>query len=192
MSNPFNSHPPQGEPQEPGPDRAATPPNYEAYRYPSGGADATPAPTPVPPTDPGYAGYGGYGSAGGSDAASTWAVDERKNGVAGWALGVGILSLLVAVSVVATAFAVIFGLVGLIIGIIALVRGRRINGPGRRTGMAVTGLVLSLIAIGLSVIFWVLMAVVLSDTGMMDCISISDPTERQQCVERAIDTWLNQ
>jgi len=27
---------------------------------------------------------------------------------------------------------------------------------------------------------------------MMDCISISDPTERQQCVERAIDTWLNQ
>ncbi|HHU68109.1 DUF4190 domain-containing protein [Corynebacterium sp.] len=187
MSNPFTPDNPRDD--QSGLDRSGTPgtpPNYEAYRYPSGGAEATPS---VPSAEPAYgAGYGGYSS----DVGTTWAVDEEKNGVAPWALGLGILALVMGLSLVATAFAFLAGLVGLIVGVVALVRGRRINGPGRRTGMSVGGLVLSIIAIGLSIIFWVVFGVIMADSGMADCLSITDPAQRQECVERAIDTWLNQ
>lgn len=200
MSNPFNPSTPQGEPQDPAPEGSArpTPPNYEAYRYPSGGAESTPPTPPAPPSEPGYGGYSAYGSPasdpgyGGSGAASTWAVDEKKNGVSPWALGLGILGLIMGLSILATGIAFVVGLIGLIVGLVALVRGRRINGPGRRTGMAVVGLVLSVITIGLSIVFWVVFGVIMADTGMMDCINITDSTERQECVERSIDTWLNQ
>lgn len=188
MSNPFNPSTPQGEPQDPAPEGSArpTPPNYEAYRYPSGGAESTPPTPPTPPAPPSEPGYGGSG------AASTWAVDEKKNGVAPWALGLGILGLIMGLSILASGIAFVVGLIGLIVGLVALVRGRRINGPGRRTGMAVVGLVLSVITIGLSIVFWVVFGVIMADTGMMDCINITDSTERQECVERSIDTWLNQ
>lgn len=187
MSNPFSPDTPQGDPSDP--EQPGTTPNYEAYRYPSGGTDATRPGEPagsVPADD--YSGYSGYSGAAGS----TWAVNEEKNGVSPWALGLGILAFVMGLSILATGFAFLVGLIGLVVAVVALLRGRRINGPGRRTGMAVGGLVMSIIAIGLSIIFWVVLGVMIANTGMADCVDITDPLERQDCVERSIDTWLNQ
>lgn len=192
MSNPYDPANPQG-------DRPGDQPNYDAYRYPSGGSEQQPAAG----QQPGYGAYGSYdaagttpgapgfqpGYAGGAD--STWALSEEKNGVAPWALGIGVLALIMGLSIIASGFAFIAGAIGIIVGAVALLRGRNINGPGRRTGMSVAGIVLSAIAVALSVLFWVMVTVFMSQTGMSECISLTDPDEQRACVERSLDEWMN-
>ena len=94
-------------------------------------------------------------------------------------------------SIIASGFAFIAGAIGIIVGAVALLRGRNINGPGRRTGMSVAGIVLSAIAVALSVLFWVMVTVFMSQTGMSECISLTDPDEQRACVERSLDEWMN-
>ncbi|RSZ61661.1 hypothetical protein EAH68_12230 [Corynebacterium hylobatis] len=150
-------------------------PDFGAYEYPSG----TPGPKPGQPP--------AYGS--GPVSGSTWAMAETPNRVAPWALGLGILALVMAVSLFLTAFAFIPGIIGLILAIIAIVRGRSLSGPSRRTGMSVTGLVMSIIAIVLSVGFWVLMGLLVSESGISDCATLTDPAAQQQCLEDALNEW---
>lgn len=171
-------------------------PNYDAYQYPSGPDSA--AGTGYSGDDyPGYTpgafpagdtpGYGGYSAAPGGAA---WAMNEEKNRVAPWALGVGILALLMGLSIVASGFAFVPGAIGIIVGAVALLSARKLTGPGRRTGMAVTGIVLSVIAVGLSVLFWVMVTVFMSQTGMSECIELTDPDQQRECVERSLDEWM--
>lgn len=184
MSNPFD----QNDPNRP----TGGQPNYDAYRYPSGG-DNTPeagyggGATPQPDYGAGYGGAGYGGGPGGS----TWAMEEEKNRVAPWALGVGIVALIGGVSILFSGFAFILGLIGLIIAIVAIVRARRIPGPGRRMGMSVAGLILSLIAIVISILFWVFAGFIINETGMMECFEISDPAQQQTCIENSFNTWLD-
>ncbi|GAB3702026.1 DUF4190 domain-containing protein [Corynebacterium nasicanis] len=135
----------------------------------------------------GYDGYGGYQEPVGG---ATWAVDAPKNKVAPWALGVGILALIAGISVFFSGAAFIVGLIGVILAVVALARGRSIPAPGRRTGMSVAGLVLSIIAIVLSVIFWVIVVVVFRETGMATCLELTDPAQQQTCIENSLNEWI--
>lgn len=156
-------------------------PDFGAYQYPSGN------PEQVPGQPPAYGSTPGYGSV--PVSGSTWAMAETPNRVAPWALGVGILALLMGISIFLTGFALIPGIIGLILGVIAIVRGRSLSGPARRTGMSVAGLVMSIIAIIFSVIFWVLIGMLVSESGVGDCVSLTDPAAQQQCIEDALNEW---
>lgn len=179
MSTPFNPDDPKQ-------------PDNDAYRYPFGEEPVADTGAGAGPADPGY-GAPGYGSAGygAGPGGSTWAMHEEKNRVAPWCLGVGILALVGGISIFFTALAFLVGIVGVILGIVALVRGRKIEGPGRRTGMSVVGIVLSVVSIGLSVLFWVLMGIFASETGIADCMSLTDPAEQQACVEDSVNEWAD-
>lgn len=185
MSTPFNQNDPDR------PDTPGKQPNYDAYRYPSGGDNAAAQPGAgyggYPEPAPAY-GAAGYGAGPGG---STWAVEEEKNRVAPWALGVGIVALIGGLSLLFSGFAFLIGLIGLILAIVAIVRARRIQGPGRRMGMSVAGLILSVIAIALSVLFWVFVGFIISETGMMECFEISDPAQQQTCLENSFNEWMN-
>lgn len=156
-------------------------PDFGAYQYPSG------TPGPAPGQNPAFGSTPGYGA--GPVSGSTWAMAEKPNRLAPWALGLGILALLMGVSLFLTGFAFIVGIIGVVVAVIAIVRGRSLSGPARRTGMSVTGLVLSVIAVILSVVFWVLMGVLLNETGISNCVSLTDPAAQQQCIEDAVNEW---
>jgi hypothetical protein len=156
-------------------------PDFGAYQYPSG------TPGPAPGQNPAYGSTPGYGS--GPVSGSTWAMAEQPNRVAPWALGLGIVALVMGVSIVLTGFAFIVGIIGLILAVIAIVRGRSLSGPSRRIGMSVAGLVMSVIAILLSIGFWVLMGMLVNESGISDCVSLTDPAAQQQCVEDALNQW---
>ncbi|MDO5511981.1 hypothetical protein [Corynebacterium sp.] len=187
MSNPFNQN-------DQNPASGPEQPNYDAYQYPSSGDNTS---------QQGGAGYGGYDNPaytqgaysdagyGGAPGGAGWALNEEKNRVAPWALGVGIVALIAAISMFFTAFAVLIGLIGLIISIVALVRSRRIQGPGRRTGMSVAGLVLSIIAIVISILFWVFVGGLITQSGMLECFELTDTNQQQACVEESLDSWMN-
>ena len=174
MSNP-------NDPRQPGH------PDYDAYQYPTGSPEPTAGQTPsygqTPSASTGTPGYAG--------AQSTWAMEEERNRVAPWALGLGIIALIMGLSLILSGFAFIAGGIGLVLAVIALVRGRRIEGPGRRTGMSVTGLVLSAVGIILSIVFWVVASVLLTQSGIGECMDITDPAQQQQCVEDALNQWAN-
>jgi len=163
-------------------------PNYDAYRYPET-PNQTPGQTPgqTPPQD----NYGGYQSTYDAPPAGNWAVDAARNGVAPWALGVSILALVMTVSIFLTAFAAPVALIALILAIVALVKSRKITGPYARKGMSITALVLSIIALVLSVLFWVVITVFLSESGVMDCFTLTDPAAQQACVDQALNDLSN-
>lgn len=188
MSNPFANNEPQ-QPEQP------EQPDYDTYRYPSGG-ETTPGAGASASNE--YAGYGGYqepayGAAGygAGPGGSTWAMEAEKNGVAPWALGIGILSLIVGVSMIFSGLAFLPGIIGLIVSIVAIVKARKLQGPGRRMGMSVAGLILSILAIVASILFWLLAVFILNDSGVMECFSITDPAAQQTCINDALDTWAN-
>ncbi|MDO5671180.1 MAG: DUF4190 domain-containing protein [Corynebacterium sp.] len=185
MSNPFaNNEPEQPKKQEP------EQPNYDTYQYPSGDEGTAGS---AASTSNDYAGYGGYQEPayGAAPGGSTWAVEEAKNGVAPWALGVGILALIGGISVFFSGFAFLIGLIGLIVSIVAIVKARKIQGPGRRMGMSVTGLILSILSIVASILFWIFAIFILTDSGMMECFNLSDPNAQQTCINDALDSWGN-
>lgn len=162
-------------------------PDYGAYQYPTG------SPEPVAGQTPSYGAtsFGSTGATGYAGAGSSWAMEEERNGVAPWALGLGILALVMGLSLILTGFAFIAGGIGLIVAIIAIVRGRRINGPGRRTAMSVTGLVLAAVGILLSIVFWAVITAVVTQSGIGECASLTDPDAQRVCVEDALNEWAN-
>ncbi|QGU04782.1 hypothetical protein [Corynebacterium comes] len=162
-------------------------PDYGAYQYPTGSPEPLAGQTPsygvTPSGSTGATGYAGVGS--------SWAMEEERNRVAPWALGLGILALVMGLSLILTGLAFIAGGIGLIVAIIAIVRGRRINGPGRRTAMSVTGLVLSAVGIILSIVFWAVVTAVVTQSGISECAGLTDPDSQRICVEDALSEWTN-
>lgn len=171
---------------------------------PSWGADG-PRPGQYPGTEgagygnPGHGeqGYGGANQPGGVysgaefGGAGAWAVDAPANTVAPWALGVSILAVITGLSIIGTAFAVIPGLIGLILAIIAIVRARRIQGPRRRMGMSVTSLVLSVLAMLLTVLFFVFLGAVFQGTGIMDCLELPTAEQQEACLNQLVSDLEN-
>lgn len=175
MTNPQNPF----DPQEPHNS------DYDAYRYSNGPEQDSQANQNYQ----GYQDYQSYGSDSAAGATGTgWAMDAPRNGVAPWALGVSILGLVMALSVLGTAFAIVAGVIGVVLSIIAVIKARKIQGPGRRMGMSVTGLVLSIITVVLSILFWVAIFAMLSWTGIADCFTITDPAQQELCVEESLNS----
>lgn len=184
MSTPQNSFDPENPQQPP----------QDGYRYPEGTGHNSQG-------NQGYQGYQSYGVnpaatggyAGYSDPVggpgAGWAMDAPRNSVAPWALGISILGLVMALSLLATAFAIVAGLIGLVLGIIAVVKARKTHGPDRRMGMSVSALVLSVITIVLSILFWVVVFAMVASTGIADCMTITDATQQQLCIEESLSSF---
>lgn len=201
MTNPYDPHnannPDPQQPKDVTPEVEQGTPDFGSYHNPPvDGAESSSATaassasseTPYSAYDPnaagaaGYAGQAGYGGAAYDN--TGWATaDERKNAVAPWALGVGIVAIVAGVSIVGSGFAFVPGLIGLILGIIAVVKARGIQGPGRRMGMSITSIILSILSIVAAIAFWVIAYFVITETGIADCLSIQDPAAQQACLE---------
>lgn len=134
----------------------------------------------------GVAGYGAGASGYGGFENSPMA--EGKNSLAPWALGVGIVSILCAISVFLTGFAAIPGLIGLILGIVALGSAKKYqHKENKRKGMAITGLVLSILSIIATVVFWIFVTFVFKEAGLQECMTVSDPAAQQECVNQKME-----
>lgn len=149
----------------------------------------------------GDAGHAGYGMAGGNyNAAPTSygfepapAAQQQNNGVALAAMILGILALLGLVFVFP---AIILGIIALVLGIMGVRKASSIQGPGARKGMAITGIVTSVIALILSVlmlIFGFSMAKQLMDDGVFEaCEQFQNDNEKfQTCIEDEVEKSLN-
>lgn len=124
MSYQDPSQPPYGQqPQYPPP-----PPSQPGYGQPQ---------YPPPPPPPGYGQPAAY-------AAAPMAVPQASNGLAIWSLVTGILSLTLCGTVAA--------IVAVITGHLALNRAKTMPPQLARRGMAMTGLILGYISIGLTVL----------------------------------------
>lgn len=146
------------------------------------------------PAAPAYPNQGGYQQQGAGyqygDGSydSQFAQDNRKNGVALAALIFGILSLLMVVTFIFGVFAVIPGIIGLILGLVGLGKAKKINGPGRRKGMAITGIILSVLAIVGSA-FMIFAFGSLGSQAIQDCDGLSGDAF-SQCVTDSITNQL--
>ncbi|AGF72654.1 hypothetical protein [Corynebacterium halotolerans] len=179
------------DPRDPGPGPGSGPTDYGAYQYPVGGSGPQPGNGYQGGHQDGFSSHQAYpGASSGSHeqfnygGAGTWAINEEKNSVAPWALGVSILAVVVGLTIIGAPLAFIPGLIGLVLGIIGVVRARRIRGPRRRMGMSVTAIVLSVIAVLMTVAL-VVLAFFVAGSGAMDCFMLSTPEEQQAC----LDEW---
>ena len=96
---------------------------------------------------------GSYGAGGYPSAPAYGGVEiQERNMLAPWALGLGIVGLVLALPYIG----IIPAVVGLILAIIAIMRARKIQGPYKRMGMSVIALIISGIAIIVSAIIIIL------------------------------------
>ncbi len=149
---PYGNYPPQGQPwPEQPPD-----PSYPGYAQPGayppppsyGGAPYPPPPpsqAPVPPSQPLYGAPNVYVQ----PAPYPYVVAAPPDPGAGQA----VTSLVLGIVSIVFAFIPCFGFVSLVTGIIGLVMGILGRKSVTRHGMAVTGIVLSAISLGLTVLF---------------------------------------
>jgi hypothetical protein len=103
------------------------------------------------------------------------------------ALIMGIVGFLIACIPYAGAASLFITSTGVIIGIVAIVRAKA--GGEIRQGMAVTGLILNILAIGLS-IFWIYMIIVKvmeSAPAIGEAIKNADTTAIRQNIEKALE-----
>lgn len=140
-------------------------------------------------TTPGYGAagtndqLGGYGNYAETQPAAGAPVTGETNGLAIASLVIGIIALL---GLVVGGLGFFVGIIGLVVGILAVVKARKIVGPGRRMGMSVAGLVLSILAIVLPLVLFGFAMAFLGSTGAMDCLSLGDQAAMQTCIEDAL------
>ncbi len=102
-----------------------------------------------------------------------------------------IFAVIAGLSIIGTAFAVVPGLIGLVLSIIAIVKARRIQGPRRRMGMSVTSLVLSVLAMLMTVLFFVIIGAIFQGSGLMDCLELPTAEQQEACVNQLLDDLEN-
>lgn len=105
-------------------------------------------------------------------------IPGKKNPLAPWALGAGILTLVAVVSFFFTGFAFIPGIVGIILSTIALVQGKKYAPQDSRKVLSIIGLVLSIIGTLISIV-----AIIMAMALFGDCLTYSDPVQQQQCFQ---------
>ncbi|ANE04191.1 DUF4190 domain-containing protein [Corynebacterium crudilactis] len=122
-------------------------------------------------------------------------LNSAKNTAATWALGLGIASLvsLLAVFTVVGAFLALlapaFALAGIIVAIVALVKAKKINGPGKRKGFAITGLILSILTLVVLIGITIIAVTLFANSGLVECANLPDAAAQQQCVEDIINGY---
>ena len=132
------------------------------------------------------AGYPGYGMGAGYDNGETtygYAPPQgvqENNGLALAALILGIL----AIPAIFTVFGgIILGIIAIILGIVGIRKANSIVGPGARKGMAVTGLVLGLIAAIVSAVM-LAFGIFFAKDMVEECSEFQNDQEQfEQCVE---------
>lgn len=90
-------------------------------------------------------------------------VQQPRNKLAPWALGLSIIALVCSMSMLGYVFGVSLGIVGLVLGIVALLKAGKLTGTYRRRGMAVSSIVLSVLALAIGVVFGFLVLSFLGD-----------------------------
>lgn len=165
--------------------------NYGSGGY--NGTDATSGIAPYPGTGADPQAGTGYGDAAFAGGYENSPMNETKNGVAPWALGVGILSAVAGISIIFSVFAFIPGIIGLILGFIALSAAKkRQHKENKRKGMAITGLILSILGIVASVLFAVFTMWIMKDLNLEECANIQDPVKQQECVTENVNKKFGQ
>lgn len=116
-------------------------------------------------------------------------MNAKKNKLAAWALGLGIASIAVFLTMFAGPLAILLlaapfiAVAGIIVAIVALLKGKKYQGSNKRTGWSVGGLILSIISL-LIMVFFTVVAVAFLNSGIVDCfIDYSDATSQQACIE---------
>ena len=141
------------------------------------------------------AGYPGYGMGAGYDNGETtygYAPPQgvqENNGLALAALILGILSI----PAIFTVFGgIILGIIAVILGIVGVRKANSIVGPGARKGMAVTGLVLGLIAAVVSAVMLVF-GIFFAKDMVEECSQFQNDQEQlEQCVDDAVDRKIEE
>lgn len=141
------------------------------------------------------AGYPGYGMGAGYDNGETtygYAPPQgvqENNGLALAALILGILSI----PAIFTVFGgIILGIIAVILGIVGVRKANSIVGPGARKGMAVTGLVLGLIAAVVSAVMLVF-GIFFAKDMVEECSQFQNDQEQfEQCVDDAVNRKIEE
>ncbi|ALC06102.1 putative membrane protein [Corynebacterium deserti GIMN1.010] len=122
-------------------------------------------------------------------------LNATTNKAASWALGLGIASIVFVLAAITgigallTLLSPFVAIAGIIVAIVALVKARKITGPGKRTGFAVTGLILSILTLIAVIALVAFTAVLIGSSGIGDCASLTDPAAQQQCVEDVVNSF---
>ncbi|AKE41374.1 transmembrane protein [Corynebacterium kutscheri] len=131
--------------------------------------------------DPAYGAAGGY---------TNYAnVPERKNNIATWALGVSIAALVLTITVIGIIGSWLFALLGIVLGIVAIMRARSIAKDGQpldkpRMGLSIASLIISVIALVLTIVLFIGGAAVLSQFS--DCFGLPED-QVQQCIQDRVN-----
>ncbi|WPF65233.1 MULTISPECIES: DUF4190 domain-containing protein [unclassified Corynebacterium] len=120
----------------------------------------------------------------------------ERNPLAGWSLGLGIASvvalLLLLIFVVPP---LLVSLAGIIVGVLAVRKAKKNTTEGRRMGVSVAGLVMSVVVFIISVVFGIVM-LVLFQRYSPDIVACGNQypegsDERDQCVAEVIDRAIS-
>jgi hypothetical protein len=180
---------PVSTPSDPNDPRAAQPgtPGPGAGQQPPYGQ---PAPPPgqgqygQPPYGQGQYGQGQYGQPQYAGAPGYGTTTAPSNGLGVAALVLGILALLGSWAPFVNILCIVLGIIGIVLGVMARARVRR--GEATNGGMALTGIILSAIAVVVSLIVTVAVTAFIGSNfeGLQDC---ADPSltqqEQQACIE---------
>lgn len=208
MTNPFNT-PNDGEnptnnpaenagnesvPQQQFPQGSTPRPESGAYpeypQYPGTEPAAAPQDPHLTAQTPSVApqsGYPAYGAAPDQQLAPAggWAIaNQARNAWSPWALGLGIAALVCSgflwIIGLGVILGPILGIIAVILAIIALVKGKNYEGPGKRKGQAIAGLVTGALALLIGVGFFVAGMAFISEWDQQ-CGHLSGP-EQEQCI----------
>lgn len=155
-------------------------PQDQGRGYPQDYGRQPPAGYPErPPQGDGHGGYGSYGGGYGGGYGGPPAAPPR-NGVGIAALVFGVLALLTGLFLIGS----VFGLVAIALGIIGISRAGK--GVATNRGVAISGLVLGVLGIALTVVVVVLFSSVFTAVGggdFVDCVQRAggDQAAMQQC-----------
>ncbi len=117
-------------------------------------------------------------------------MNATPNKLAAWALGLGIASLVVFLTVFTGPLAILLlaapfiAVAGIIVSIVALIKGKKYQGSNRRTGWSIGGLIMSILSLLITAFFTILVVVFLN-SGILDCfVDNPDAASQQACVEQ--------
>lgn len=115
---------------------------------------------------------------------------QEKNNMALWAMILGIVGFVLTVSIVGAliGLGILLGIIAIVLGILGVRRAGRMQGPNRRKGMAISGIVLGVLSIIASIAIFLGTFGILSwfaDTGILETCSQfqNDQAAFQQCIE---------
>lgn len=115
----------------------------------------------------------------------------ERNPLAGWALGLGIASVL---SLFLIFGPLVVGLAGIIVGVLAVRKAKQNTTEGRRMGMSVAGLVMSSVAFLISLVLSIILLLLIRQYSP-DIVACGEKfpegsDERDQCVAEVFDRAL--